>query len=76
MVRIKCFDDNYKKVNYEYETLSELKEEYFSDNIDMNVPSNDTHVIEALVDEKIVIKSCNFEDVIIVLGVTNQTKVS
>lgn len=45
MVKITVLNDYNEKVTYAYESISDLYNEYHSNNIDMNIPSNDSKVI-------------------------------
>jgi len=69
-VLVKYMDDATGKiVEVRYDSVEELKREYWSDKIDMNVPANDANVIFASVDGIRLDNISDFESVIVALGI-------
>ena len=45
MIKVTVLNENNEKITFTYESITDLNDEYWSNNIDMNVPSNDSKVI-------------------------------
>ena len=45
MIKVTVLNENNEKITFTYESITDLNNEYWSNNIDMNVPSNDSKVI-------------------------------
>ena len=45
MIKVIVLNENNEKITFTYESITDLNNEYWSNNINMNVPSNDSKVI-------------------------------
>lgn len=59
MIKITVLNADGKEIQYKYENAEQLKNEWESDSIDMNVPDNDATVTQLEVDSNII-----FDDVV------------
>lgn len=69
MISVIFKTENDEVAKASYDSVDALKKEYWSDSIDMDVPPNDTPVIQAEVDGKQLFDVAIFEDVIVALGI-------
>ena len=68
MLRFTVVDEDGKYIEYAYNSIEELRKEYWSDNIDMNVPSNDAPIVDCELGE-ISLYFDTFYDIISVFGI-------
>ena len=45
MIKVTVLNENNEKITFTYESITDLNDEYWNNNIDINVPSNDNKVI-------------------------------
>ena len=72
MIELKCLDDYDEIVEYKYDSAKELSGEYWKDSIDIDVPSNDSRVVELKVDGRVVENMAYFSDVVNYLGIDKE----
>ena len=67
IITFAVYDDFNNRVEYEY-SIDDLAKEYWSDSIDMNVPSNDAEIADCELNG-IPLYFGNFDELIKVLGI-------
>lgn len=68
MLRFTVVNEDGKHIEYAYNSIEELRKEYWSDNIDADIPSNDAPIVDCELKE-IPLYFDTFYDIISVFGI-------